>query len=323
VRDAAATLGQALDSALAQTDPDFEVVVVDDGSVDGSASVATAIGDPRIRVVQTAPRGIVHALNTGLAQCKGRYIARLDADDRAAPHRLARQLPLLEADPKLAVVDGRVRFFRDDEGVPAGMQRYGAQVNAILEPADFDRSLLIESPVVHPAATIRRAAIEDAEGYHDGDFPEDYDLWLRLHAAGWRFRKVPEVLVEMRDRPTRLTRTDRRYRRAGFRSVKQRWLTATALSTKRRVLLVGGGKSGKIWLRWLRAQGQPVAALVDVSGKRREAQGTRVIGPDEAASVDADLAIVAVGGGSQRPALRDWMAQVRPGWREGRDWWFV
>ncbi len=64
------------------------------------------------------------------------------------------------------------------------MRIYGEWVNQVLLPTDFDRELLVESPIVHPGATLRRSAVERIGGYRDGDFPEDYDLWLRLHAAG-------------------------------------------------------------------------------------------------------------------------------------------
>jgi GT2 family glycosyltransferase len=327
VRNGADTLAEALDSLTAQTDPDFEVVVVDDGSTDRSAEVAQtrARADPRIRVCHRPARGLVAALNHGLTECRGRFVARMDADDRAHPRRLERQIPLLEEDDRLAVVDGQVRFFRDAGSVPGGMQRYQHWVNQVIEPEDFDRLLLVESPVVHPAATLRREVVVGLGGYREGPFPEDYDLWVRLHAAGWRFRKVPEALVEMRDRPRRLTRTDARYGKDGFRRVRQMWLAQTALAEHREVLLWATRKESRPWLRWLLASGHTVVALVDIDPKKIGAtrRDVPVVSPEALPKLEAEIALVAVGGTGARAQCRATLQDLRPDWREGRDWWAV
>ena len=325
VRDGAATLGEAVASALAQTDPDHEVVVVDDGSTDGSAAVAEAFGDRRVRVLRRPAAGLVAALNAGLEACRGRWVARLDAADRAHPERLARQIPLLEADPTLGVIDGQVRFFRDGEEVPAGMRRYADWLNHVLAPADFDRLLLVESPIAHPAATYGREVVLGLGGYREGPFPEDYDLWLRLHAAGWRLRKVPETLVEMRDRPARLTRTDPRYGRDGFRRVRQDWLAATVLARPRRVVLWAARKESRPWLRWLLAEGHEVVALVDIDPARigRRRQGVPVVAPEALPDLDAEIGLVALGMIGGRARGRATLARLRPDWEEGRHWWAV
>jgi len=321
------TLAEALDSLTAQTDPDFEVVVVDDGSTDGTAAVALACaeGDPRIQVYRRPPKGLVAALIFGLTVCRGRFVVRMDADDRARPERLERQLALLTRDARLAVVDGQVRFFRDVGSVPGGMQRYQRWVNGVIEPEDFDRLLLVESPVVHPAATFRRDAVVSLGGYREGPFPEDYDLWLRLHAAGWRFRKLPEVVVEMRDRPGRLTRTDARYGKDGFRWVRQMWLTQTVLTKSRLVVLWASRKESRPWLRWLLAQGHTVVALVDVDPRKIGAirKGVSVVSTEALPELDTEIALVAVGGIGARAQCRAIVENLRPDWQEGRDWWAV
>lgn len=207
--------------------------------------------------------------------------------------------------------------------MPDGMARYGDWINGVRAPEDFDRALLVESPVVHPAATFRRDVVVAMGGYRDGDFPEDYDLWLRLHAAGHRFRKVPRVLVQMRDRPTRLTRTDARYRAAGFRRVKQDWLAATALATPRRVLVLGGGREAKRWVPWLQAGGHEVVALLDVSPRRigGRVRGVPVRGMQALASIEAEVGLGAATSAGARQRIRTAITRDRPGWVEGRHWW--
>lgn len=325
VRDGAATVGEAVGSLLAQTDPDHEIVVVDDGSADATASIVArlAAGDDRVRILALPPTGIVGALNAGLAACRGRFIARMDADDRCVPERLARQIPVLEADPRLGVVDTRVRLFRDDGEVPEGMQRYAAWINGLVEPEDFDREILVESPIVHPAATFRRDVVLGLGGYRDGPFPEDYDLWLRMHAAGLRLRKIPEVLIEVRDRPERLTRVDPRYAKDAFRRARMDWLAATVLSRPRRVALWGAGKEGGPWRRWLRANGHTIPAIVDVAERRLGGtrDGVPVVPPEALPGVDAELCLVAVGARGAREEIRAELGRLRPDWVEGRHWW--
>ena len=327
VRNGEATLEAALRSVLAQTDPDLEVVVVDDGSTDATTEIATALGaaDPRLRLVRRAPSGIVGALNAGLAACRGRYIARMDADDRAVPERLARQIPLLDADPTLAVVDGRAHLFRDEGEVPEGMRRYVAWLGSVCEPEDFDRSILIESPVVHPAATLRRSAVEAIGGYRDGPFPEDYDLWLRLHAAGWRLRKVPEVLVHQRDRPSRLTRTDPRYGRDAFRRARRDYLRRTLLARPRRLWLWATRRERRAWLPWLLAEGHEVVAALDVDPAKvgGRSHSVPVRSWEDLADLDADAGLMAIAVPKGRDEARRAVSRLWPGGVEGRDWWCV
>lgn len=322
VRDGAATIEAALRSVLAQTVSDFDVVVVDDGSRDDTVAIVSAIAeqDARVSLIARPAAGIAAALNAGIAACRSEWVARMDADDLCAADRLARQQPHLD-EPELGVVDGRVSFFRDGgDAIPEGMLRYERWINSVIEPEDFDRHLLIESPVVHPAATLRRSAVLAVGGYRDGPFPEDYDLWARLHAAGWRLRKVPAVLVQMRDRPQRLTRTDPRYGRAGLRAVRQAWLAEKRLTATTRVVIVGAGDEATQWIRWLRAGGHAIAAVVDVAPRRIGGTkgGAPVIPPKDLAEIDAGLCLVAVGAwGAREEALSVVRATGR--WTEGRD----
>lgn len=319
VRDARSTLPAAVASVLQQTVPVGRVVVVDDGSSDGTGAWLDAQRDPRLHVIHTQRRGIALALRTGLEACCGEFVARMDADDVAHPERLARQLPLF-TDPSLAVVDGRMAW---SAPVPEGMRRHAEWINDIVEPEDFARTRFFESGVVHPAATLRRAALEIVGGYREGDHPEDFDLWLRLHGAGYRFRKVPEVLVTMRDHPGRATRSDARYRRAAFRSVAEEHLARQVLAKRRRIVQWGAGRGGRPWLRWLLERGQVPFALIDIDPRKigRTRQGVPVHAPAALRTLDLDLLLVTVGRRDALPLIRAELARVRPDLREGREWW--
>lgn len=335
-RDAGGTIDEAVASVLAWRRCALELVAVDDGSQDDTPQrlEAWAARDRRVRVLHLEPSGLVVALGRGLERCRGRFVARMDADDIAAPERLDRQLPLLHADSSLALVDGMVRFFRDDGEVPEGMRLHEAWINGILRPEDFDRAMLVESPVVHPAATFRAEAVRACGGYRgvasgpgveEGPVPEDYDLWLRLHAAGWRFRKVPEPLVRMRDRPERLTRTHPRYAKAAFRRARMLHLASTLLARPRRLAVWGAGKAGRPWIRWLLGRGHRLAAVVDID--RRKIGSTRhgvpIVDPGALGGLDVDHCLVCVGARGARSLIRDAALAARPDWREGRELLFV
>lgn len=317
VRDGGPWLQEAVDSALAQLGPQDEIVVVDDGSQDGAVE---ALGPhPRLRRLRQAPSGIVAALERGRAAAAGRFIARLDADDRALPGRIEAQVAALEASPRLAAVGGQARIEREDGPVSQGMRTYVDGLNAL---EDLHASLLVESPLFHPAVTMRASAVAEVGGYHQGDFPEDYALWLDLAAAGWRLARLERPVLALRDHPGRLTRTDPRYSREAFRNARQRYLSATCLRAPRRVALWGAGRTAKAWCDRLHAAGHAVDLVVDLSLRGR-LRGLPVRAPEALREADAELLLFAVNFPAAREEARRWLPRLRPDWAEGQDWWAV
>jgi len=131
-RDAAATLPAALRSLRRQTMADWECVLVDDGSLDGTAALAGVVAaeDSRFAVLATPRAGLVAALSAGLARCRGRYVARMDADDLMRRDRLAEQVAALDAAPDLAAVGSHVRFF-PRTGMSDGLRAYERWLSSI------------------------------------------------------------------------------------------------------------------------------------------------------------------------------------------------
>ncbi|MEX2016610.1 MAG: glycosyltransferase family 2 protein, partial [Candidatus Hydrogenedentales bacterium] len=245
----AATLAPAIDSILSQKSADFEVILYDDGAEGAARDVAlnAAAQAPRVRVLGGAHVGIAVALQRGCAAARGRYIARMDADDVAHPERLAAQHALMESDARVALFGTQVVLSCEDIG--SGRERYRELINALTTHEDLLRELYVECPLPHPTFFMRRDAYEAVGGYRAGEYPEDYDLVLRFVTAGYRLGKVARPLLHWRHRPDRLSMTDPRYGLDRFRALKREHLLATRLAGGRPFYQWGAGEVGKAWLR--------------------------------------------------------------------------
>jgi hypothetical protein len=323
-RDAVATVRAATVSILRQTARDLALICVDDGSADGTAEVVDAVArrDPRVRVLRGPGEGIAGALQRGLAACDAEVIARMDADDVAHPRRLELQLEALEAYPSLAAVGGRVRLF-PRRIVRGGMRRYVAWLNGLVTPALIARDLLVEAPLVHPAAAIRAGALRAAGGWREGAFPEDYDLWLRLAAAGGRLTNLSATVLDWREGPARATRTDPRYALPRHVALKCAFLSAHLLGERREVALWGAGQTGKAFADALRRVGVATVAFVEVDPAKigRTTRGAPVISYREVGRLRGLPLLVAVGAPGARDLIRAELA--RAGLEELVDYWCV
>jgi glycosyltransferase involved in cell wall biosynthesis len=206
--NAANTIEECLDSIARQTLADYELVAVDDGSSDNGPAIVReyAHDDKRIRLLRPGRIGLVKALNLGLNAGRAPLIARMDADDRMHPRRLAHQLQAFQERPALHLLGTRVRLF-PEERIQGGYREYVRWQNRCVEPADIAQNIYVESPFAHPSVMFRKDSVMSLGGYRGNNFPEDYDLWLRMHHAGLTMAKLPEVLLEWRESENRLSRT--------------------------------------------------------------------------------------------------------------------
>jgi glycosyltransferase involved in cell wall biosynthesis len=186
-------LQQAIDSILTQTVCDLELIVVDDGSSDATPELLRnrAESDHRIRVVQHSTNlGFAAALNNGFAQARGRFIARMDADDVALPSRFERQLSFLDDHPDVAIVGSAVRRL-SETGVLGQVQQYP------LRPGVVAWSMLFFNPIAHPTAMMRADAVDSPPYGNEYPGSEDYDFFFRL-SRRVRIANIPEVLLHYR-----------------------------------------------------------------------------------------------------------------------------
>jgi glycosyltransferase involved in cell wall biosynthesis len=269
-RNALPTLPECLDSVQQQSLGDFEALLVDDGSGDGSAEIVRerAREDRRLMLLQPGRIGLVAALNLGIAHARAGLIARMDADDIMHPDRLRLQYERLHRDSDIALVGCQVELF-PEHAVRAGYREYVRWQNRCVEPHDIAANLYVESPLAHPSVMMRKGAVEAAGGYAEGPFPEDYDLWLRMHEAGCRMAKVPRVLLSWRERHDRTSRVDARYSREAFDGLRARYLARDRRVRSARELVVwGGGRPTRLRVRRLLEHGVRAQAWVDVNPRR-------------------------------------------------------
>lgn len=318
-RNAAATLAASLASVRRQTLADWECVVVDDASEDdtGRVAAAAARADARVRVLPGPGRGIVAALEAGLAACTGTYVARMDADDLMRRTRLAAQTAALEADPALAGVGAHVRVF-PRAAMRDGLRLYEAWLNAVRTPDDVAREAFVESPLAHPTLCLRREVLART-GYRDVPWPEDYDLLLRLLADGHRLGTVPRRLLAWRDGAARLTRTDPRYARERIVACKAAHLATGFLAGAATYVLWGYGGTGRSLARALAAHGKHPSRVVEVHPGRigNRIRGVPAVGPGALADLPPGRLVASVAGPGPRAEIRAHLAGL--GWREGAD----
>ena len=210
-------LQEAIDSILGQTFRDFELIVINDCSRDGTESVILSFRDPRLVYVKNEKNlGIAATLNRGLALAKGQYIARMDADDISLPRRLEKQTAYLDAHPDIAVLGTNVETFDEKGPLRTGW--------SATDPKQMNVDLFFSCGLAHPSVMMRKSVI-DALGGYDPAFEglEDYELWCRV-SKNHGVTTLPEVLFRYRIHGGQVTKNPSEKYLSRLRALKDRQL---------------------------------------------------------------------------------------------------
>lgn len=186
-------LRESVHSILNQTFGDFEFILIDDGSTDGSGDLLKDLSDPRVKLlVNPSNLGLTASLNLGLDLARGKYLARMDADDISEPQRLERQVEFLEAHPQIGIV-GCSRHLIDEVGKTVAI------APALEDDLSIRWKCLMGNPFAHPTVMIRRQVLLNHSLRYDPTFrtAQDYELWTRLLPCT-QAANLPEPLVRYR-----------------------------------------------------------------------------------------------------------------------------
>ncbi len=182
---------RAVSSILAQTFRDFELLIIDDGSNDGTAEQLGLIADQRIRIVENGTNiGVAGSLNRGIDMAQGEYVARMDADDISLPDRLAKQVRFMDENPRIGISGGWIRYFGN--GLP-----YTLRVPQTHD--EIASYMVFENPICHVAVVMRKKTLDDNLLRYDEKFSrsEDYEFWTRC-IARFKIANLPQILVKAR-----------------------------------------------------------------------------------------------------------------------------
>lgn len=227
-------LSEAMDSILSQSYGDLELIVIDDRSTDRTGQILKeyAARDSRVVVLENQQNmGLTKSLNKGLAIAKGEYIARMDADDISVPDRFAKQVAFLDDHPDYTFVSCIGRYI-DEHGNKEQLRPFpetNEQIYAMMPKVDA---------VMHPGVMFRREDIAAIGNYcEDFRVVQDYDLWFRGMAAGYKFYNIQEPLVLFRRNDSYNTRKSRAYRMVDYR-VRKKGYKINKIPLHKRVYLL-------------------------------------------------------------------------------------
>lgn len=284
VFNGADTLATAIDSILAQTFSDFELILIDDGSTDFTLEIIKGYiaQDERVRGFTMPHSGVAAAANAGLSKVRARLIARMDADDYSMPERLAQQVAYMHGHPEIGLLGTRVEFGGNRE-TAAGYARYVDWTNTLLEPEELRLRRFQEAPFAHPSTMYRTDLIERFGGYKTGNLPEDYELWLRWMSLGIKTAKLPSTLVVWNDPPSRLSRTGEQCTTDNFYKMKSPYLADwlhNNVSPDRNIYVIGASKTSRNRALLLEKSGVVITGWIDVDPNKigNIVNGKRVVG---------------------------------------------
>ena len=195
-------LHEAISSILMQTYSNFEVIVINDGSLDDSGSTVHSFNDSRIRYIEQTNQGLAATLNRGIDLAHGVYVARQDQDDISLPDRLAKQVAYMQAHPECGLL-GTWAQIMEIEKLSDRFHRHPT------DPGELRYHLLFNNPFVHSSVMLRKSVLDQIGGYStdpERQPPEDYELWSRISRVA-EVSNIPESLLIYREIPSSMSRT--------------------------------------------------------------------------------------------------------------------
>jgi glycosyltransferase involved in cell wall biosynthesis len=322
VYNAAPYLEACLDSILAQTYPDWELLAVDDHSTDESAAILRAYSerDGRIQVLSNEGKGIIPALRLAYATSRYELITRMDADDLMPARKLEKlRTKLLDMGP-CSLSTGLVEYFSEGE-LQDGYRRYAAWLNQIAMDGRQYAQIYRECVIPSPCWLLRRQDLERCGAFDPDRYPEDYDLVFRFYEQKLRIGAVPEVLHRWRDHPARSSRTMAVYARQEYFELKLSYFLALDHKPESNLVLWGAGRKGKRLAKMLKERNCAFQWVCDTPNKWGHRIYDQILAaPESIFELEQVQILIVVSAPDDQLEVRN--ALLAQGKQEGVDFWF-
>lgn len=326
VYNGAEFLQTCLKSILNQKLENFELIIVNDGSTDETEIIANklALSDSRIRIISIPHTGVANAFNSGIENASANYIARMDADDIMHPERLQKQKVFLDHHSDIGVVSSLVKF-GGDRNAKQGYALHVDWINTLITHEDIFLNRFVESPVCNPSVIFRKSLIAKHGAARHGNFPEDYEMWLRWMQGGVRFAKVKEELHVWNDPPQRITRNDDRYSNDAFERAKLPYLIEDIrkFQSGREIYVCGAGRVTRQRSDLLLAAGIQISGYIDVDPSKvgKTYNTIPVYGIEHISNPQQQFILSTVGNRGARESIRQMLLDRT--FTEGRDFFLA
>lgn len=272
--NAASTLSDAIDSIINQSYPTIELILINNNSTDGSQNIAQKYrsGFKNIRLLNEYTQGVAHAANRGMNAAKGDFIARMDADDISNPNRIKTQLKFL-TESNADICASRVEVNKTH----SGFHHFINWSNSILTSDTIYNNRFVEFPMVNPTILMSRECWESVGPYKDGEFPEDYEWFLRALHSDKKCIKVDQQLLFWRDSKSRLTRSSKNFSQDAFFRIKTVYVTRELKARGiRRVWIWGAGKVARKQSNLLKENNIEIEGYIDIKEAKTQSEYTCV-----------------------------------------------
>lgn len=188
-------ISEAIDSVLGQTIRDFEFIIIDDCSTDNTVEIIRTYHDSRIKLIQNSEnKGLGYNLNIGVKMSKGKYIARMDADDIAMPKRFEKQVSYLENHPEVICLGTSARKIGN---ISVRTRLFSPFMNQLCSFEEIIGGLTLGTPMLHPSVLFNAVLLQKLNLNYDQNYKraQDFELWSRLFTCGYKMENLPDILL--------------------------------------------------------------------------------------------------------------------------------
>ncbi len=323
VKDTAAYLSDCLHSIVGQTYRHWELIAVNDGSIDDSLQIlnAFALEDDRIQVIDNPKPYLLNALRLGYSKTSGKLIHRMDSDDKMPTYKLEVMFKEWKEHGKGTVITGGTAYFSDEGDVGDGFRKYDAWLRSVARQNTHAENMYRECVIPSNCWLVHRDDFDRVQGFLPDALPEDYDLCFRFYKGGLNIIGLDQVLHFWRDRPDRISRTREEYRDNRFFHLKVPYFMELERDSSRPLVIWGAGRNGKDLVKLICEHSSDIRWVCDNKNKiGKEIYGIQLEQYNTIQELQHPQIIVAVASPDGQLEIEKYLLET--GLTIGKDFWF-